>query len=98
MNLLKETTEILTAADKTFDDVRFVQTSKQIGTVFDFVKISDFDYDNRYGGNVINGSLKIVGDNWWLERGEYDGSEWWEFKTLPIKDDGNEPLITVNAS
>ena len=24
-----------------------------------------------------------VGDNWWLERAEYDGSEWWEFKTIP---------------
>jgi hypothetical protein len=24
--------------------------------------------------------LIIVGDNWWLERKEYDGSEWFEFK------------------
>lgn len=25
----------------------------------------------------------VVGDDWWLERHEYDGSEWWEFKRLP---------------
>ena len=28
---------------------------------------------------------KIVGDNWWLERDEYDGAEGWEFKVMPIK-------------
>lgn len=27
--------------------------------------------------------LKIVGDDWWLERSEYDGAERWNFKTLP---------------
>jgi len=26
-----------------------------------------------------------VGDDWWLERHEYDGSEWWVFQKLPIK-------------
>ena len=29
--------------------------------------------------------LLIVGDDWWLERHEYDGAEWWEFKTLPCE-------------
>jgi hypothetical protein len=27
--------------------------------------------------------LEIVGDDWWLERHEYDGAEWWEYKTKP---------------
>jgi hypothetical protein len=27
----------------------------------------------------------VVGKDWWLERHEYDGSEWWEFKTMPDK-------------
>ena len=26
----------------------------------------------------------IVGWNWWLERREYDGAEWWELETKPI--------------
>ena len=26
------------------------------------------------------------GSDWWLERGEYDGSEWWEFRREPVKD------------
>lgn len=29
--------------------------------------------------------LIIVGDTWWLERHEYDGCEWFEFKELPSK-------------
>lgn len=27
----------------------------------------------------------MAGDDWWLERAEYDGSEWWKFKTLPVE-------------
>lgn len=26
-----------------------------------------------------------MGDDWWLERHEYDGSEWFELKELPDK-------------
>lgn len=29
--------------------------------------------------------LLVVGNNWWLERHNYDGSEWWEFKRLPTR-------------
>lgn len=25
----------------------------------------------------------VVGDNWWIERHEYDGNEWWEYKEKP---------------
>jgi len=32
---------------------------------------------------IIRNDLYVVGEDWWLERGEYDGSEWWEFKRLP---------------
>ena len=27
--------------------------------------------------------LVVVGDNWWIERRDYDGSEWWEYKEKP---------------
>lgn len=51
----------------------------------EFKELADFDYDNGFGGHEVNSKLVVVGNNWWLERGEYDGSEWWEFKTLPEK-------------
>ena len=39
--------------------------------------------------------LLVVGDNWWLERHEYDGSEWWEFKTIPNKPKGELRLCDI---
>ena len=83
MNLLKETLEILEENNKTEKDVLFVEYKGY----FDFERfkaIADFDYDDGYGGAEIP-NIGIVGDNWWLERREYDGSEWWEFKTIPKK-------------
>ena len=46
--------------------------------------IANIGYDNSYGAPEIAVDLVIVGDNWWLTRGEYDGSEWWDFHTIPI--------------
>lgn len=63
-----------------------------IGSWGEFAAFADFDYNDGYGGNEINGDLVIVGDDWWLERVEYDGSEWWEFKTLPKKPSKIVPL------
>lgn len=82
-NLLKETIEKLYSHDKTPQDVLYVVSRDCKATWEDFVELADFEYDAGYGGAEISPELYIVGDNWWLERHEYDGSEWWEFKTLP---------------
>lgn len=70
---------------KTIDDIKWIGDSsgKRTTDVKKFFNSIDFDYDNGFGCAEINESLVIVGNNWWLERGEYDGSEWWEFKTVP---------------
>ena len=96
-NLLKETIEILTSKGKTVEDVRWVgicdpdylasirpsPTAQPFGSWGEFARFADFEYDAGYGGANVNTELVIVGDDWWLERGEYDGSEWWQFKTMP---------------
>lgn len=96
-NLLKETLEILTSNGKVPVDVRWVgyrdrdflrlirptPDAQPFGSWEDFAGFANFDYDSGYGGAQVNTNLVIVGDDWWLERGEYDGSEWWEYKTLP---------------
>ena len=51
----------------------------------EFVKLADFDYHNGFGALEINLSLQVVGKDFWLKRHEYDGSENWEFKTLPSR-------------
>lgn len=84
-NLLQETIEILDRHGLSLDDIRFIHT-----TYGDFVpsmggrKFLNVDYDASYGSVHIDLNLKLVGDDWWLERHEYDGSEWWEFKKLPV--------------
>lgn len=103
-NLLKETIKILNDNGKTTKDVRFIRSFQEKnynGGEFyycswdEFEKLADFLYDDGYGGNEINRGLMVVGDNWWLERGEYDGSEWWEFKEPPKGPDLFSKKITT---
>ena len=48
----------------------------------DFLNNLDFKYDSGFGGQLLYGNVWFT-DGTWLERGEYDGSEWWEYKTTP---------------
>ena len=47
-----------------------------------FFELLDFDYENGFGRQHIDGTVWLA-DGSWLERGEYDGSEWWEWKRSP---------------
>ena len=50
----------------------------------DFLKFLDREYDSGYGGQKLFGVI-FCEDGVWMQRGEYDGSEWWEYKELPEK-------------
>ena len=83
-NLWEETISILNDNDKTWKDVMFV-----CGDAFT-IPLSNFEelakktnYDNGFGRQIIASDLKVVGENFFLERREYDGSEWWEYKIMP---------------
>lgn len=47
-----------------------------------FLKELDFEYDDGYGIQHIDG-IVWFDDGSWMERAEYDGSEWWEYKRTP---------------
>ena len=98
INLYEEIIAILEAHNKTIADIQYIIYPKIINglesiynklctvNIDNFMKIAkETNYDNGYGRNEIPISLKIVGKDWWLEREEYDGSEWFEYKTLPEK-------------
>jgi hypothetical protein len=85
INLLKETKAILKETGKSIEDVRWVGNHTYHYPWSHFEKIANVEYNAGYGGAEIPGDLQVVGDDWWLERGEYDGSEWWEYKTMPTK-------------
>ena len=42
----------------------------------------DFEYYNSYGGQELFGTIWYT-DSTWSTRGEYDGSEWWEYNVVP---------------
>lgn len=53
--------------------------------IWEFIEVANtIEYDAGYGTQEINKHLVIVfEDGSWLERAEYDGSEWWEYKDTP---------------
>ena len=86
MNLYNEVIEELKDHKKTVKDIIFIACDNKLISVDEFMGYArNFDYDEGFGTNYVNPALIIVGDNWWLERHEYDGSEWFEFKTIPVK-------------
>ena len=97
INLLKETTEVLKQKGKTWDDVIWVGCKSFKLPIEDVKTLFNVDYDNGFGGNQIAGDLLVVGKGWWLERGEYDGSEWWEFKTMPRKPRKVKKIDTIST-
>lgn len=96
INFLKETIRELEINGRTEADVLwvgrdYIKYSKYLdgeritykNTWENFCANADFEYDDGYGGNEIPMDLIVVGKDFWLERHEYDGSEWWEFKEMP---------------
>ena len=95
-NLYEEIINILTSHNRSINDIKYIimpDTSKDRWNdniyevdIDNFMEIAKrTNYDDGYGRTEIPKNLKIVGDYWWLERNEYDGSEWFEYKTLPIR-------------
>jgi hypothetical protein len=83
-NLLQETIRDLEDHGKTTNDVLWVGSIDAGWLSWDeFAVIADFEYDAGYGGQEIASDLVVVGNGWWLDRGEYDGSEWWNFQEPP---------------
>jgi hypothetical protein len=48
----------------------------------EFLSKLDFVYDSGYGSQEIFGTIWFE-DGTWSERGEYDGSEWYEYHQCP---------------
>ena len=58
-----------------------------------FLNFLDFDYDNGYGGQLLYGVI-FCENGIWLQRGEYDGSEWWDiFKYPDMRESFDEATV-----
>lgn len=47
-----------------------------------FIDKLDFEYDSGYGTQELHGTVWLSNGEW-AERGEYDGSEWWQVMSRP---------------
>lgn len=92
MNLLNETKKILKVNNKTEKDILWIGNECEKMSWEQFVKYADKEYDDGYGVCEVAEDLFVVGKDFWLERRDYDGAEWWEYKTIP-----REPMYTVNG-
>ena len=82
-NLLKETIEVLRVNGKALSDIRWIGSEAGYIDMETFGELANICYENRSWIPVIAIDLMIVGDDWWLERIEYNDYERWDFKTMP---------------
>lgn len=99
MNLLQETLKKLEQNGKSPSDVLWVGSLDGLHAMpwGDFEKVARFDYDSGFGSQEIASDLVIVGHDWWMTRGEYGGSEWWDFQTIPIRSVAYSPFHAVST-
>lgn len=95
-NLLLETAEAITNSGHEPKDIIFIGSmrSGHSCTWEEFQTLADRLYDDGFGGqNVASDLIIAFSDGIVMERGEYDGSEWWNVlpkfsmpeKLLPIR-------------
>jgi hypothetical protein len=94
INFGKETLDKMNKWKKTPEDVKYVVygkygTSGEVKVTFSaFIDVANqIEYDGGYGLEYINTFINILfNDGSWMERREYDGSEWWEYHCTPSYD------------
>jgi hypothetical protein len=82
MNLLTETMESIETSGHEPSQIIFIgsEISGHCCTWDQFKELADKDYDAGFGAAKVADDLKIVfSDGSSMSRGEYDGSEWWDF-------------------
>lgn len=95
MNFLKETKNAIKKSGHKFEDIMFIGSDdgKYRMSWDKFIQRADFEYDNSYGSAKIATDLIIYfKDNTYIVRGEYDGSEWWEYNVRKIFKETDESI------
>lgn len=98
INFLEETK--LSMGPKKSQDIDWIGSmdGEYAMTWEEFEKLANFEYDGGFGSQKIASDLVIVfKDGSYLERAEYDGSEWWEFKTQPEKKENAKPITNLGG-
>ena len=94
MNLKEETLKVLHHNGKRRSDVKYVCGDDFRISREQFWKLADTEYD-PYGAPEIATDLMLIGEDFWMERSEYEGSELWDFHTMP--DTTGLPIRKITA-
>jgi hypothetical protein len=78
--LFDETVTVLESHGKTIADIEYIGSSEtKINTNKALELMKKTNYDSGYGSQKIADNLMIKGNDFIMTRGEYDGSEWWNY-------------------
>lgn len=96
-NFWEETIGVLEDEGKNYEDVIRVGTKEGYLEKELFKELAkETNYDNGYGASKIAEDLIIEGKGFRLVRGEYDGSEWWDY--IPLENFiGNKKLENIKV-
>ena len=78
-----EGTSIIAAKIELYGDSFTLKAGHSKEELEKFWEWMDQSYDSGWGGQNLFGTVWLSEGEGWLERGEYDGSEWWETKKRP---------------
>ena len=100
-NLLKETLSDIQDSGHSPSDIAFIgsEISGHCCSWEQFEKLADFNYNDGFGSQKIATDLIIVfkdGSKMW--RGEYDGSESWEYGTPFKKPEITKPISCLGGN
>jgi len=93
MNALNELINMCKWCWKSLEDIDYwwvgwddgnqcIFNSDSIEIMKKFLQDNYSNYDNGWGSQELYWEI-VFKDKTWLERWEYDGSEWWEYKKCP---------------
>lgn len=97
-NLLAQTRKAMGESDLNAEDITFIgsEESGHRCTWDEYVTLADREYDDGYGGAEVAGDLLIIfKDGSRMERGEYDGSEWWEVRRPFVEPATKRPISSL---
>ena len=100
-NLLQETMEDIKKSGHKISDIYFIGSEDGLYecTWSEFLSLADFEYHAGFGAQEIAGDLIIVfKDGQTMTRGEYDGSEWWQYSKPFKKQKTTKPIKRLENS
>lgn len=101
-NLLKETLKNMEVYGLVPEDIVYIGTNPNHNPPHyacsweEFTKLADAEYSSELGSQQVASDLVIVfSDGTFMDRGEYDGSEWWEINLPMLLPEQTKPIKSL---